>query len=97
MAIKTVTVLDRQSIFDVAVQVYGEGVRGAFKLMQDNPEINLTTHLFAGQLLKVMQAPSNKVVAQYFTDTGLHPVGMLESMPSDGIGSDEIDFTNTIL
>lgn len=97
MAIKTVTVLDRQSIFDVGVQVYGEAVRGAFKLMQDNPEINLTTRFVPGQLLKVLQAPSNKVVSQFFSNNDLHPVGMLETMPSDGVDFDEIDFTNTIL
>ena len=74
--VKKVIVLDRQSIWDIAIQEYGEGVTGVFKIMQDNPEVNLTTRLVPGQLLKINQQPSNKVVAQYFADNDLHPAGI---------------------
>ena len=93
MAVKKIEVLDGQSVWDVAVQVYGEGVRGVFKLMQDNPEINLTTVLLPGQLLKVPQAASNKVVAEYFTTNDLHPVGTRQMMPMTG-GFSWSAFTN---
>ena len=45
------TVQYGQSIYDVAVQVYGD-VNGVGALLRDNPDIDLGTVLVAGQVLE---------------------------------------------
>ena len=60
--------------------------------MNDNPEVNLSSNLFAGQLLKIKGLPTNKVIAAYFKTNDLHPVSMING--SSGGGDFNNDFNH---
>lgn len=87
MAVKTVTVLSRQTIYDIAVQEYGS-TEGVIQLIKDNPELNLVNNLYAGQLLKINAGPVNKLVADYFKSNDLHPATQIITTSNGG------DFNN---
>ena len=73
MAVKTVKVLDGQTIWDIAIQEYGS-IEAIFQLMQDNSSLSLAVPLVGGVLLKLNGIPVNKPVADYFQANHLYPV-----------------------
>ena len=60
MADFNILIEDKQSIMDVAMQVYGE-VAGIFLLMADNPDVisSLNTQLQPGDRLGIQQNPES--------------------------------------
>ncbi len=92
MAVKTVEVLHRQTISDIAIQEYG-GVEGLLQLIKDNEGLTLTSNLTTGQLLKITAIPVNKVIAAYFKDNNLHPATKAGDATS-GNGDFNNDFNN---
>jgi hypothetical protein len=76
MAVKVVTVLDRQTIWDIAIREYGS-VEGVFTIMEDNEGIDLVAPLVVGSLLKINKAPINKPVVDYFYNKNLHPISKI--------------------
>ncbi|GAB2586651.1 hypothetical protein [Spirosoma areae] len=52
------TILDQQSLFDIAVEVYGD-VDAVFWLLEDNPGVGLTDRLQVGQSLNIREAKMN--------------------------------------
>lgn len=79
MAVKVVTVLDRQTIWDISIREYGS-VEGVFDIMADNEGIDLVTPLVVGSLLKINKAPINKPVVDYFYNKGLHPISKIPAL-----------------
>ena len=70
------TVLDRQSIFDVAIQQLGN-VEAAFALALEN-DLSLTDDLTAGQSV-IVAGEKSKAIADYYAAKQLKPAtGMTE-------------------
>ena len=67
-----VTVLQNQTLSDIALQVYGT-IEGVFVLATDN-DLSVTDELKAGQVLEC-QADKviNKQIVQYYSDNNIHP------------------------
>ena len=55
-----------QNIFDVAIWQYGSA-EGVIKLLQDNPNLSLTSVLVAGQSLTIIQDPDRKEIVDYYS------------------------------
>lgn len=73
MANKVITVLDRQSIWDIAVQEYGS-VEGVKQLILDNPtKCNFETGLTIGTQLIISAGQINKKVYDFFTINKIKP------------------------
>lgn len=89
---KTVIVLNKQTIYDIAVQEYGS-VEGVIQIIKDNAGVNLQTGLATGQILKITAAPINKAVVNYFTNNNLKPVSG-ETNEITGSGGDYNDDEN---
>lgn len=74
MAKRSVTVLDRQTLWDIAVREHG-GVEGVFGVLADNPHLaGIDTQIEAGQLLRVEAAPVDSDVATFMREQDYHPV-----------------------
>lgn len=76
---KVVTVLDNQSIWDMAIQEYGsfEGVK---QLMIDNPtKCNFETSLAIGTLLVITQKPMNQRIYDTIKTKNIIPATAIES------------------
>lgn len=62
---RKITILEGQSIWDIALQEYGSA-EGAFLLTKDNPGLELSTLLIPGKKLFILSPPVNEqVVLQY--------------------------------
>lgn len=94
MARKTVQILDRQTIWDIAIQEYGS-VDGVFKLMNDNPEKvpSLDANLIPGDFLKILSGPTDNVNLDYYRKNNLHPV-TISSNADIAVGGDYNDDYN---
>lgn len=91
---KTVIVLNKQTIYDIAVQEYGS-VEGVIQIIKDNAGVNLQTGLATGQILKITAAPINKAVVNFLKDrtNPIHPVSG-ETNEITGSGGDYNDDEN---
>ncbi len=65
----TYTVKPQQSLFDIAIEVYGD-VEGSFWLIEDNPGISLTERLRPAQVLAIRADQVNPRQATYLQDFG---------------------------
>jgi len=64
---RTITVRDGQSIYDIAMQYYGD-TSAALKVVQDNNLTNLNAQLFGGQTLQIDTTFSvDSVLATFFS------------------------------
>ncbi|MEO8589492.1 MAG: hypothetical protein ABI432_09000 [Flavobacteriales bacterium] len=71
---RIIIVLDRQGLWDIAVQEYGSS-EGVFLLLQDNPELgNLDAVLTAGQKLRIRSAAIDQVVVDWYASRASKPV-----------------------
>lgn len=88
-----VTVLNRQNLFDIAIQEYGS-VEAAIDLLLDDTNANRTqgamlqlglmSPIQAGQKVKIITAPLNKEVFEYYRQNELHPISDFEFTPLPG-------------
>lgn len=62
---RTITVQPRQTIFDIAIQYYGD-VEGVDFLLLDNPDLSLNNDLVYGQKLTIRDEVKNSVIAGEF-------------------------------
>ena len=85
---KTITVQDRQTIWDIAMQEYGS-VEGVFELIDDNPGLTIDSNLTGGQLLKIKSAPVDIATLNYMQQNGIKPV----SRDGDWAGDFNNDFS----
>ena len=65
----THTVLEGQSLFDIALQTYGH-VEGIHWLLEDNPGISLTHRLKVGQVLVLRSEVINRPQRDYLAHFG---------------------------
>ena len=73
---KTITVQDRQSVIDIAVQEYGSA-EGCFALMRDNPSIvSITQQLSPGEKLRIISAPEDKAMLDLIRKKKIIPVSL---------------------
>jgi hypothetical protein len=72
---KSVTVLARQSIWDLAIQE-GGSIDYAEHLMDENPIINMFYAPTAGTIIKTSATPINKEVKAYYDTKQLKPVSI---------------------
>lgn len=73
MANKIITVMDRQSIWDIAVQEYGS-IDGVKQLIIDNPtKCNFETGIDIGTKLIISQKQMNQKVYDYFNNKKINP------------------------
>ena len=77
---KTVTVLQRQSLLDIAVQHCG-AFETAFDIAQTN-DLALTDDLAVGNNLKTPD-PTDKDVVAYYAVNGLRPATAIEPEPEE--------------
>lgn len=63
----TYTILPNQSLFDIAVEVYGD-VDATFWLLEDNPGLALTDRLIPGQSLAIRDDQMNPRQAAVLTE-----------------------------
>jgi hypothetical protein len=93
------TILDRQNLLDIAIQLYGDA-SVAFELARLN-NISVTDNLVAGQELQLLPVSSNlsgnKNIAQYYANGRLKPatgIAIEDEITSGGIEfmGIEIDF-----
>jgi hypothetical protein len=79
MAVKKITVLPNQSIWDISVQYFGS-VDGVKQLILDNPNsCDFENSLVPGTLLVIQDAPINKAVVEYFDNRIIKPATAIES------------------
>ena len=67
---KKIKVLERQTIWDLAIQEYGS-IDGAFKILSDNPTLDLATDLVPGTLILINSLPINKDVVNTLIEKGI--------------------------
>lgn len=73
MAIKLITVLERQSVWDIALQEYGS-TEGVLQLLTDNPELNLETSPTPGIKIKIDDSKIiNRDNVNYYIEKGVKP------------------------
>ncbi|WP_080058287.1 LysM peptidoglycan-binding domain-containing protein [Spirosoma aerolatum] len=66
----TYSIKSEQSLFDIAVEVYGD-VTAVFWLLDDNPQLNgLTDRIKRGEVLRVRDASMNPRLVNYLADFG---------------------------
>lgn len=70
---RKIIVLDRQTLWDIAIQEYGT-VEAVFDLLSDNPSLTINTALIAGQQLIISSPVMNQDVYDYFKKNNLNPV-----------------------
>jgi hypothetical protein len=69
---KKVKVLNNQTIWDIALQEYGD-VTGVFQILTDNPSIDLDTDLTEGTILYINGEPLNQDVVSYYKEKEIKP------------------------
>jgi hypothetical protein len=72
---KSVIVLARQSLWDLAIQE-GGSIDFAEHLMNENPTIDLQNKPITGSIIKVNATPLNKEVKAYYDNKQLKPVSI---------------------
>lgn len=72
MASKKIKSLPRQTIWDLAIQEYGS-IDGAFKILRDNPDLDLVNSIPANTLILISEAPLNKDVVNKLYAKGVTP------------------------
>lgn len=78
MANRIITVMDRQSIWDIAVQEYGS-TEGVKQLIIDNPtKCNFETGLEIGMKLIISLPPINQKVYDFFKIKKINPSTAVE-------------------
>lgn len=85
-----VTVQHRQTLSDIAIQVYGD-VRAVGILMMEN-NVSVTDDILPGTILKCPQVYYDRYLQTYVTARGITPATALEDegvMPSVRIFTDE--------
>jgi hypothetical protein len=82
------TVLNNQSLFDIAVQMFGNA-EAAFDLAVENDSA-ITDELAPGMELKTVPA-ANKQIADYYANRGLKPATASKNIIPTGIGFWAID------
>lgn len=89
---KTLTVKDRQSIFDLSIQLYGD-IEGAFDLIEKNPSIkNLDNNSLVG--LKLNFTEQKKDFPNYFkVNNFIITSGLIGFV--DGLQTDDGDYIQT--
>lgn len=93
---KTVVVRDRQTIFDIAIQVYGS-IEGVFDLIKDNPTklSSVTDVIPAGTLLETNRAFREADTVNYYVTNKLLPAnGEPPAVVLPPIDIDNGDFNN---
>ena len=87
-----VIVENNQSVWDIAVQVYGD-YSGVKQMMLDNPGVvNFSDVLAAGTKLVMNGAIINKNIVDYLSKEGIKPATGLVNIVGDG-GFDEDGFS----
>ncbi len=77
---KIITVQFKQTIFDIALQYYGDD-DAVSMLFEDNPNLpGYDTVLSAGQKLEVKQAPVNQLIVDYYLRNQIVPVTEVENI-----------------
>lgn len=71
-----ITALERQSIWDIALQEYGS-TDGVFQLIKDNPGLELDTILVPGQKLFIVSTPIDEQVVSAYRRINHQPSGPL--------------------
>lgn len=69
---KTLIVDINQSIWDLAIQAYGDP-SAVKQLIIDNPTLNFNDSVTAGTTIKIGGEPINKNIVDYLTKKGLKP------------------------
>ena len=93
MAVKTIVVKGRQTLWDIAIQEYGS-IEGVEQLIADNPGlVDYESNLVAGTLLKVKSDAVDKDVVDFFTKNELEPISALDGENNTG-GDFNNDFNN---
>lgn len=81
-----IPILDRQSIFDLALQSYGS-IEAVFTLAETNG-LKLTEDLTAGQTVDcVIEKPLDRNVATYYANRSVTPATALASELTSGDGA----------
>jgi len=80
---KTITVLDGQTIWDIAIQHYGS-IEGVFQIIKDNEGVDLKKGVNVGQLIKILAEPINKPIVDYYSDNNLKPVSRGNDLTENG-------------
>lgn len=71
---KHITVLQGQTIFDIALEQYGH-VSGVSRLIKDNPDLDgLNANLSAGDRLLIAGPVIDQEMVDYFSKQGIRPV-----------------------
>ena len=70
-SISNITALQNQSLFDIALQEYGD-IEGLFFLMKAN-RLSLHTTIKAGDVIKITERPINKWLVKYYKENGINP------------------------
>ena len=75
---KQITVQERQTIFDIAIQEYGS-VEGVFLLWKDNPDKipSFTQQLVPGTKLNIISPPINQAIVGYYEKNTIKPASGL--------------------
>jgi hypothetical protein len=93
---KIVTIVEGQNIWDISIQEYGS-VTSVFDFIADNGFADgLNTNLTPGQKVKIISAPSDKGVLQYFQTNKLRVVGgqfVLRAL-AYAFGAERVEITN---
>ena len=92
-----ITVHHRQTLWDLAVQHYGD-VSGVFQLMKDNPDkiSNLDTAIAPGTKLRISGDPAKTDTKGFFKANKLFPVTADEEFTVGG-GDYNLDYSNDYL
>lgn len=77
-----IKVVERQTIFDIGLQYYGN-CDGVFLLLEDNPELpGLDVRLLGGQWLKITSDAIDKDMVELYRIKGYVPVSEVEDIDS---------------
>lgn len=86
----TVTVLEGQSLLDIALQELGS-LEGAYNLAVLNG-LSLTDSLAAGMLLQLPDVVDKRIV-NYYSERNIRPATMFDPVTKQRIFDDTFDFT----
>lgn len=80
---RDITVKPNQSLFDIAIQEYGN-IEGVFHLVEDNESLTgITDNVFAGEVLKVRDNAINKRMVEFLRP---HEIATVKDARGEGIG-----------
>ena len=89
---KIITVLENQTLFDIALQEYGDAT-AVFDIMENNKAVvaSITADLIKGTRLKIVGLPKNKRVKEFLETNKIKPTNG-QSISNDGVGDFNDDF-----